>query len=53
MIRRRAAEAGFEQKLGYRVFRATRITAFFEAGGTLVSLVAHNHGKQVQLLPPA
>src|ERR1700675_192441 len=35
MIRRRAAEAGFKQKLGCHVFRATGITAYLEAGGTL------------------
>src|SRR6476659_3240612 len=35
MIRRRAAEAGFKQKLGCHVFRATGITAYLEAGGRL------------------
>jgi site-specific recombinase XerD len=35
MVRRRAAEAGFKQKLGCHVFRATGITAYLEAGGTL------------------
>ena len=35
MTRRRAAEAGFKQKLGRHVFRATGITAYLEAGGTL------------------
>jgi site-specific recombinase XerD len=35
MIRRRTAEAGLKGKLGCHVFRATGITAYLEAGGTL------------------
>ena len=35
MIRRRTADAGFKIKLGCHVFRATGITAYLEAGGTL------------------
>jgi hypothetical protein len=35
MIRRRTAEAGYKIKLGCHVFRATGITAYLEAGGTL------------------
>jgi hypothetical protein len=35
MVHRRTAEAGFKGKLGCRVFRATGITAYLEAGGTL------------------
>jgi integrase len=35
MIRRRTAKAGFKSKLGCHVFRATGITAYLEAGGTL------------------
>jgi integrase len=35
MVRRRTAEAGFKIKLGCHVFRATGITAYLEAGGTL------------------
>jgi hypothetical protein len=35
MIRRRTAEAGFKVNLGCHVFRATGITAYLEAGGTL------------------
>jgi hypothetical protein len=35
MVRRRTAEAGFKVKLGCHVFRATGITAYLEAGGTL------------------
>jgi hypothetical protein len=35
MVRRRTAEAGFKVKLGSHVFRATGITAYLEAGGTL------------------
>ena len=40
MIRRRAVEAGFKQKLGCHLFRATKITAYLEAGGTLESAQA-------------
>jgi hypothetical protein len=35
MIRRRTAQAGFKVKLGCHVFRATGITAYLEAGGSL------------------
>jgi len=35
MVRRRTADAGFKIKLGCHVFRATGITAYLEAGGTL------------------
>jgi integrase len=35
MIRRRAGKAGFKNRLGCHVFRATGITAFLERGGTL------------------
>jgi len=35
MVRRRTAEAGLKGKLGCHVFRATGITAYLEAGGTL------------------
>ena len=35
MIRRRTTEAGFKIKLGCHVFRATGITAYLGAGGTL------------------
>jgi site-specific recombinase XerD len=35
MVRRRRAEAGFKIKLGCHVFRATGITVYLEAGGTL------------------
>jgi integrase len=35
MVRRRTADAGFKVKLGCHVFRATGITAYLEAGGTL------------------
>jgi hypothetical protein len=37
MVRRRTADAGFRVKLGCHVFRATGITAYLEAGGTLES----------------
>jgi hypothetical protein len=35
LIRRRTAEAGVRIKRGCHVFRATGITAYLEAGGTL------------------
>ncbi len=35
MIHRRTAEAGFKIYLGCHVFRATGITAYLDAGGTL------------------
>jgi hypothetical protein len=35
MVRRRTAEAGLRGKFGCHVFRATGITAYLEAGGTL------------------
>jgi integrase/recombinase XerC len=35
MIRRRAAAAGIETKLGNHSFRATGITAYLKNGGTL------------------
>ena len=35
MVRRRAAGAGLNGKLGCHAFRATGITAYLEAGGTL------------------
>jgi hypothetical protein len=35
MIQRRAAELGMKVKIGSHTFRATGITAYLEAGGTL------------------
>lgn len=35
MVRRRTAKAGLKGKLGCHAFRATGITAYPEAGGTL------------------
>jgi integrase/recombinase XerD len=35
MIQRRAAELGMKGRIGCRTFRATGITAYLEAGGTL------------------
>jgi site-specific recombinase XerD len=40
MIRRRAAAAGIETKLGNHSFRATRITAYLKNGGTLEKAAA-------------
>jgi site-specific recombinase XerD len=52
MIRRRSAEAGFKQKLGCHVFRATGITAYLEAGGTLENaqaMAAHESPRTTKL----
>ncbi|MBV9825351.1 MAG: tyrosine-type recombinase/integrase [Alphaproteobacteria bacterium] len=52
LIRRRAAEAGFKQKLGCHVFRATGITAYLEAGGTLENaqaMAAHESPRTTKL----
>jgi integrase/recombinase XerC len=35
MVRRRAADAGIEAKIGNHSFRATGITAYLKNGGTL------------------
>ena len=52
MVRRRTAEAGLEGKLGCHVFRATGITAYLEAGGTLENaqaLAAHESPRTTKL----
>ena len=52
MIHRRAAEAGFKQKLGCHTFRATGITAYLEAGGTLENaqaMAAHESPRTTKL----
>jgi site-specific recombinase XerC len=52
MGRRRAAEAGFKIKLGCHVFRATGITAYLEAGGTLENaqaMAAHESPRTTKL----
>src|SRR4051812_16639128 len=40
MIRRRAATAEIETKIGNHIFRATRITAYLKNGGTLEKTAA-------------
>jgi integrase len=40
MIQRRAAELGMKVKIGRHTFRATGITAYLEAGGTLENVQA-------------
>jgi integrase/recombinase XerC len=40
MIRRRAASAGIETKIGNHTFRATGITAYLKNGGTLEKAAA-------------
>jgi site-specific recombinase XerD len=52
MIRRRAVDAGFKVKLGCHVFRATGITAYLEAGGTLENaqaMAAHESPRTTKL----
>jgi integrase/recombinase XerD len=52
MVRRRTAEAGLNGKLGCHVFRATGITAYLEAGGTLENaqaMAAHESPRTTKL----
>jgi site-specific recombinase XerD len=52
MVRRRTAVAGFKGKLGCHVFRATGITAYLEAGGTLENaqaMAAHESPRTTKL----
>ena len=52
MIRRRTAEMGFKVKLGCHVFRATGITAYLEAGGSLENaqaMAAHESPRTTKL----
>jgi hypothetical protein len=52
MIRRRTAEAGLKGKLGCHVFRATGITPYLEAGGTLENaqaMAAHESPRTTKL----
>ena len=49
MVRRRTADAGFRVKLGCHVFRATGISAYIEAGGTLENaqaMAGHESSRQ-------
>jgi integrase len=52
MVRRRTADAGFKIKLGRHVFRATGITAYLDAGGTLENaqaVAAHESPRTTKL----
>jgi integrase len=52
MVRRRTADAGFKITLGCHVFRATGITAYLEAGGTLENaqaMAAHESPRTTKL----
>jgi integrase/recombinase XerD len=52
MVRRRTVEAGLKGKLGCHVFRATGITAYLEAGGTLENaqaMAAHESPRTTKL----
>ena len=52
MIRRRAAELGLKVKIGCHTFRATGITAYLEAGGTLENaqaMAAHESPRTTKL----
>jgi hypothetical protein len=51
MVRRRTADAGFKIKLGCHVFRATGITAYLEAGGTLENAEQHRIGELADIEP--
>ena len=52
MIRRRAADAGFKIRINCHTFRATGITAYLEAGGTLENaqaMAAHESPRTTKL----
>jgi integrase/recombinase XerD len=52
MIRRRAAGASVQAKIGCHTFRATGITAYLEAGGTLENaqaMAAHESPRATKL----
>jgi site-specific recombinase XerD len=52
MIRRRAASAGIETKIGNHTFRATGITAYLKNGGQLETAAAmanHSSTRTTQL----
>jgi integrase/recombinase XerD len=52
MIRRRAADAGFRVRINCHTFRATGITAYLEAGGTLENaqaMAAHESPRTTKL----
>jgi integrase len=52
MVRRRTADAGFKNRLGCHVFRATGITAYLERGGTLENaqaMAAHESPRTTKL----
>jgi integrase len=52
MVRRRTADAGFKIRLGCHAFRATGITAYLEAGGTLENaqaMAAHESSRTTKL----
>jgi integrase/recombinase XerD len=52
MIRRRAADMSLQTKIGCHAFRATGITAYLEAGGTLENaqaMAAHESPRTTKL----
>jgi integrase len=52
MIRRRTDDAGFKKRIGCHAFRATGITAYLEAGGTLENaqaMAAHESPRTTKL----
>jgi integrase/recombinase XerD len=52
MIRRRAVDTGLQVKIGCHTFRATGITAYLEAGGTLENaqaMAAHESPRTTKL----
>jgi integrase len=52
LVRRRTAEAGFKVKARFHVFRATGITAYLEAGGTLENAWRHRNPAHNQTVRP-
>ena len=52
MVQRRAAESGLKFRIGCHTFRATGITAYLEAGGTLENaqaMAAHESPRTTKL----
>jgi integrase/recombinase XerD len=56
MIQRRAADLGTLVRIGCLTFRATGITAYLEAGGTLENaqaMAAHTRARALSMTAPA
>ena len=46
MVQRRAADLGMRVRIGCHTFRATGITAYLEAGGTLGERASHGRARK-------